>query len=64
VLSFYQQKEVFAKKYCPRPNNPKWPMKANKGQQSSKLQITLHPEELEIMRGQHLVSDPYFWILS
>ena len=41
VLNFYQKKLVFALKNYPRPQRPKRPMKANKGQQSSKLQISL-----------------------
>jgi hypothetical protein len=38
VLNFYQQRPVFALKKYPRPQRP---MKANKGQQSPKLQISL-----------------------
>ena len=41
VLNFYQKKLVFALKNYPRPQRPKRPMKANKGQQSPKLQISL-----------------------
>ena len=41
VLNFYQQRPVFALKNYPRPQRPKRPMKANKGQQSPKLQISL-----------------------
>jgi hypothetical protein len=41
VLDFYQKKLVFALKRYPRPQRPKRPMKANKGQQSPKLQISL-----------------------
>ena len=41
VLIFYQKKLVFALKKYPRPQRPKRPMKANKGQQSPKLQISL-----------------------
>ena len=37
MLNFYQQMPVFALKKCPRPQRP---MKANKGQQSLKLQIS------------------------
>ena len=39
VLNFYQQRPVFALKNHPRPQRPKRPMKANKGQHSPKLQI-------------------------
>ena len=39
VLNFYQQRPVFALKNYPRPQRPKRPMKANKGQQCPKLQI-------------------------
>ena len=39
VLEFYQQRPVFALKNHPRPQRPKRPMKANKGQHSPKLQI-------------------------
>ena len=41
VLNFYQQRPVFALKNHPRPQRPKRPMKANKGQHSPKLQISL-----------------------
>ena len=41
VLDFYQQSPVFALRNYPRPQRPKRPMKANKGQQSPKLQISL-----------------------
>ena len=41
VLNFYQQRPVFALKNHPRPQRPKKPMKANKGQQSPKLQVYL-----------------------
>ena len=41
VLEFYQQRPVFALKNHPRPQRPKRPMKANKGQHSPKLQISL-----------------------
>ena len=40
MLNFYQQRPVFALKNYPRPQRPKRPMKANKGQQSPKLQIS------------------------
>ena len=40
VLDFYQQRPVLALKNNPRPQRPKRPMKANKGQQSPKLQIS------------------------
>ena len=38
MLNFYQQRPVFALKNNPRPQRPKRSMKANKGQQSPKLQ--------------------------
>ena len=41
VLNFYQQRPVFALKNHPRPQRPKRPMKANKDQNSPKLQISL-----------------------
>ena len=41
MLNFYQQRPVFALKNDPRPQRPKRPMKANKGQHSPKLQISL-----------------------
>ena len=41
MFKFYQQGPVFALKNYPRPQRPKRPMKANKGQQSPKLQISL-----------------------
>ena len=40
MLNFYQQWPFFASKNYPRPQRPKRPMKANKGQQSPKLQIS------------------------
>ena len=41
VLTFYQKRPIFPLKNCPRPQRPKRPMKANKGQQSPRLQIYL-----------------------
>ena len=40
ALNFYQQRPVFALKNYPRPQRPKRPTKANKGQQSVRLQIS------------------------
>ena len=41
MLDFYQQWPFFASKNYPRPQRTKRPMKANKGQTSPKLQISL-----------------------
>ena len=41
MLNFDLQRPVFALKNHPRPQRPQRPMKANKGQHSPKLQISL-----------------------
>ena len=41
MLNFHQQWPFFALKNYPRPQRPKRPMKANKGQHGPKLQICL-----------------------
>ena len=41
MLNFYQQRPGFALKNHPRPQRPKRPMKANKGQHSPKPQVSL-----------------------
>ena len=41
MLDFYQKRPVFTLKIHPRPQRPKRPMKASKGQQSPKLQNSL-----------------------
>ena len=38
MLNFYQKRPVFALKIYPRPQRPKRPMKASKGQISPKVQ--------------------------